>query len=196
MIEINLSPSEKNLNLNNVGGFNLSLINVKMVLIALFILYVPEPFLEDHYNDELAGVENEIKKLRKEQRRITIELKEVQEIEKQVEALNKQEGDLKQKIRIVEKIVAKRQNPFKVLKYIAENTPKDVWVQEIKINDTSFEMIGYTTSWKSMGDFFENLKNSIFFSRDMEFNQNGEAINIQGQRVENFAIKTRIERFE
>jgi Tfp pilus assembly protein PilN len=196
LIEVNLSPREKKVNLANIGGINLSLISVKMMVIAFVILYVPEVFLNDHYDAELKAVDVEVKSLQREKRKINVQLTKVREIENQVEVLNNQETELRQKIKIVEKIVAKRQNPFKILKYVAENTPKDVWVKEIKLVDTDFEMIGYTTSWKSMGDFFENLKNSIFFSRSMEFNQGGDAKNKYGQRVENFTIKTKIERFE
>jgi Tfp pilus assembly protein PilN len=196
LIEINLSPREKEIHFTNFGGVNLSLISVKMMLIAFILLYVPEIFMNDYYDNQIASVEAEVNSLQREKRKINVQLKKVKEIENQVEVLNNQERELKQKIKVVEKIVAKRQNPFKILKYVAENTPRDVWVKEIKLVDNDFEMIGYTTSWKSMGDFFENLKNSIFFSNSMEFNQNGDAKNKYGQRVENFTIKTKIERFE
>lgn len=196
MIEINLSPREKDTNLSNIGGINLSLINVKMLLIAIFVLYFPEMYLEGYFKDELTSYEDKSRQLTKEYRRLSIELKEVKEIENQVSRLEAQEKELNQKIDVVRAIVAKRQNPFKVLKYVAQSTPEDVWIKQMTIEESQFEMTGYTTSWKSMGDFFENLKNSIFFSREIEFDQAKDLKNEYGKRVETFSIKTRIERFE
>ncbi len=45
MIEINLSPTKKESSLTNIGGIDLSLINVKMLVFALAFLYIPEVFL-------------------------------------------------------------------------------------------------------------------------------------------------------
>ena len=196
MIEINLSPKEKTLDITNVGGINLSLINVKMIVISILLLYLPEPYLIDFYKDKVDAIDKKVRELNGEKRRINVKLQEVREIEKQVEVLNAQEGELKKKIGIVESIVAKRQNPFKILKYIAENTPKDVWFSELIINDKSLEIKGYTSSWKSMTSFFESLKTSIFFSRNVEFQQTQDGKDINGQRVESFSVRANIERFE
>jgi Tfp pilus assembly protein PilN len=196
MIEINLSPKEKTLDITNVGGINLSLINVKMIIVSILLLYLPEPYLIDFYKEKVDAIDAQVRDLNKEKRRINVQLREVREIEKQVEVLNAQEGELKKKIGIVESIVAKRQNPFKVLKYIAENTPKDVWFSELIINDRSLEIKGYTSSWKSMTTFFESLKTSIFFSRNVDFQQTQEGKDINGQRVESFSVRANIERFE
>ena len=83
------------------------------------------------------------------------------------------------------------------MKYIAENIPKDVWLTKLELNDRELQMIGYSKSWKNIGDFLQNLKASIFFDPSMSFDKpDGALAEIKGQRVEAFEIKTNIVRFE
>jgi hypothetical protein len=197
MIEINLSPRSKDNKLENLGGFNLSLINVKMTVFAFIALYAIDPFVDDYYDTELERISTTQKKIRSKQRKITTKLRKLDDVKKQVEDLNLQETNLAKKINVVKKIVDKRQNPFKVLKYITENIPPDVWVIEIELDDRNIKIIGFSKSWKSIGKFLQNLKSSIFFETNMSFDKpEGLETELQGQRVEAFEIKTTVIRFE
>ena len=99
MIEINLSPKASgNTDLTNIGGFNLSLLNVKMLLISMLILYIPEPLMQSYYEDKIQKVESNVISLRKEQRSFVKKLTELDNIQKEIEHLNKLEKKLEKKI--------------------------------------------------------------------------------------------------
>lgn len=197
MIEINLSPSKQSGSIANVGGIDLSLINVKMVFISLLILYIPEGFVEDYYNSEIAANSSTVQVLNKEFRQVSSKVKGMSNIQKQVDALNEQEQKLSQKLNAVKDIINKRSNPFELLKYLTQNIPEDVWVTYISIRDNNLKIKGHSTNYRSIGAFLANLKNSIFFSKQISYARPEGANNeYRGQRVEVFEINASILRFK
>lgn len=197
MIKINLSPKHKENAITKLGGLNLSLINLPLLALFFVSIYIVEPIIDLVYEDDIKLAEQvftEKNNLYKKQQQ---ELNDKQAIRKQVEELNAQEAQLTQKIDIVKQIVEKRQNPFIVLKYIADNTPSDVWITELEIDDRNLKMLGYSKSWKSIGDFIENLKSSIFFNGNINFQKPvGLQNEINKNRVETFEITTSIVSFK
>jgi len=197
MIEINLSPTKKAGSITNVGGIDLSLINVKMMFIAMLIMFIPEMVLTDMWESEKSQLNIKFMTLQQEYKKIGKKVRELGAIEKQVEALKEQEQKLAKKLDTVKQIINKRQNPFKVLHYIASNIPPEVWVVNITLNDKALEITGYSRNWKSIGSFLENLKNSIFFERGIEYSKATELNKEKGMdRYEPFSIKARVQSFK
>lgn len=197
MIDINLIPGKKSQGLGNVGGFNFSLLNVKMLLISIIALYGVDIFVSSHFDSKLEELTQKENAIRSEQRKVSGKLRNLAKVKKEVENLNKQEIVLAKKIDVIKKIVDKRQNPFKVLKYIAENTPKDIWLNELEFKDNKLKLLGNSKSWKSIGKFLENLKTSIFFNTNISYKEpEGVEKTFKGQRVEVFEIEANVVRFQ
>lgn len=197
MIEINLSPQQKDNPLASLGGINLSLLSVKGIFIAFIIFYAYEPIMNSYYEDVNSEIDEKKKTIRSEQIKLTKQLQELNSVKTKVEDLERKERLVQERIIIVKKIVDKRQNPHKVLRYIAENTPKDVWIESLNLQDKSFRLVGYSKSWKSIADFLENLKSSIFFSGRISYSKNpGARSIIDNVRVEPFQITATVERFK
>ncbi len=196
MIEINLSPGDRDKDLTRIAGINLSLINVKLLIPFFLLVYLVEPAIDSYYIEEIAQQEELFTTRNNKMRKIRAQLSTYDGVKNQVKELNAKELDLEKKIIIVKEIVDKRQNPFKALKYIAENTPKDVWLMELEIDDRKVKMIGYSKSWKSIGDFIDNLKNSLFFDGNVNYTKPDELLKeIGNNRVEGFEINTTIASF-
>ncbi len=197
MIDINLTPGEKQKDLTRIAGINLSLINIKFLIPCFLAVYLVEPIIDAFYVDEIEKTQAQNLKNIKKFRTLSGELKKYDAVKKQVKELNIQEKNLATKIKIVKEIVEKRQNPFKILKYIADNTPKDVWVVELEVDDKELKIQGYSKSWKSIGTFIENLKNSIFFNGNINYvKPEGVSTEISNTRVETFEITTSIVSFK
>jgi len=197
MIEINLSPSKKSGSIANIAGMDLSLVNVKMVFIALLILFIPEGFLVDFYDSQIQENNNRVQILNKDFREVSNKVRGLSNIQQQVDALKEQEEKLSQKLNAVKSIINKRSNPFQLLQYVTQNIPEDVWVTHISINDKNLLIKGHSKNWKSIGAFLENLKNSIFFSKQITYSRPEGAPNeYRGQRVEVYEINATILRFK
>lgn len=169
MIEINLSPKSNKASLNNVGGLDLSLLNVKMLVIAFVVLYIPEGYIADFYDNSIKKVESIQLKLRKELRGLQSEVRSMEIIEKQANALRDQEALLARRLSVVREVISKRQNPYQVLRYIAENTPPNIWFNSLSVQDRTLVIKGSSKSFASISKFLESLKSSIFFSNDVVY---------------------------
>lgn len=197
MIEINLAPGSSGQGLENVGGFNFSLLNVKLIVISIVALYGVEIIVGNYFQEEIDELDAKQVALNAEQRSVSNKLRALADIKKQVENLNKQEAVLAKRIETVKKIVDKRQNPYRILKYIAENTPKEIWLDEVELADRSLRLVGSSKSWKSIGEFLQNLKTSIFFDTNVEYiKPDGASETFKGQRIEAFVIQARVVRFK
>ena len=116
-------------------------------------------------------------------------------IEEQVAALKAQETKLAKKLVVVKQIINKRQNPFQVFYYLAQNIPPDVWLTRLELDDKRLVLTGHSKTWKSIGKFLENIKSSIFFSKDLQYQQPPGADKGK-ERIESFMIVANIARFE
>lgn len=197
MIKINLSPTKKGASITNVGGIDLSLINLKMLIVSLLILYIPENFVESYYVEEIEK-ENAIQtKLNSEYRAVSSKVRSMREIEKQVDALGDQEEKLARKLDVVKEIINKRQNPFELLKYITENVPEGLWLTKLELKEGQLLFEGYALNFNAIGDFLTNLKNSIFFNKNIEYGTpNDMKPEYKGMRMETFQIKAQVLNFE
>lgn len=192
MIEINLSTKGKE-DISNFGGINWSLVNVKFSLLGIVLLYLLPYVISSYFESDITLYENEQKELVKENRTKLSELRKYDSIKDQVRELEEQQEALKAKITVIKKIIDKRRNPFNVLKYISENTPDDVWLTELELDNEKIKLLGYSTSWKSIADFIENIKSSIFFNGNVSYNKpEGATDKIKNRRVESFEITTEI----
>lgn len=197
MIEINLSPSKKETSITNIGGIDLSLVNVKMMVIALILFYVPEGIVESFYDDQIKAEQDVQAELNREYRKIKGKVASLNNIKKQVDALKEQEEKLAMKLEVVKKVINKRQNPFKVLKYISDNIPEGMWLTELVLDERALMMRGYSKNFKNIGSFLENLQNSIFFGKNIDYERpSGMADNVDGVVLEVFEIKATIASFE
>lgn len=197
MIEINLSPKKKQTALTNVMGVDLSLLNVKMLAVALFVLYVPETLISSHYEDLTSKETSEQTELRREYREVSGKVRSMENIKRQVDALRAQEEKLARRLEAVKQVINKRQNPFGPLKYIAENIPQGLWLVSMELEDRQVSMRGYSKNFKNISRFLENLKDSIFFKKNISY-ERPESLpdTVDGVKLEVFEIKTEIASFE
>lgn len=193
MIEINLITKGKETDLSNIGGINFSLINLKYVVVAIILVFTLRPIIDILYGADIKSKELKITELRKTVREKENELRQYDSVKQQVKELDEQQTKLKAKIDVVKKIVEMRKNPFNVLKYIAENTPANVWVIDLTLEAGELQLMGYSTSWKAIGDYIENLKTSIFFNGNVTYEKPSELKEeFNKKRVETFKIKTKL----
>ena len=195
MIEVNLVPGAKKDGATKVAGIDVGLINIKMVVISIILLYSYEAAIDFVYGDQVAVLEEQARENNKKHRELSSELAKNQAIKDKVKVLDAQEATLASKISVVKEIVDKRSNPFEVLKYIAENTPDYVWLHELEIENNKLTMTGQSKSFKKLGDFIENLKNSIFFDGNINYTKpENIKSSINGIRVEPFKLQAQIVR--
>ncbi len=171
MIEINLSTVKKPLDLSNVGGMDLSRVNVKLVLVAIMLAYVPDFFLVPSWEAAVAEEEEKVVALRAEQKKLDNEVDALSVFDKQIEALKRQEEKLREKLTVVQGILTKKQNPWGILVYVARNIPAEVWITQLTIQGGKLTLKGASQDYTPQGIFLENLKKSVFFDKNILYSK-------------------------
>lgn len=195
MIEINLVPSKKGIDLSNIGGFDFTKVNLKLLLLGFILLYIPDFVLVDLWQSEVGEINAKLSELNSEHQKISSKLKDMKALEAQAKAFEEQEKRLTSKLEVVKEIINKRQNPFRLLKYVAENIPTDVWLDGLILEKDVLEVSGKSKTWQSIGGFITNLKGGIFFAKDISYDQPPKNVN-EKNRFESFVIKAKIVRYE
>jgi Tfp pilus assembly protein PilN len=198
MIEINLSTLKKPLDLANVGGFDLSKLNVKMVVIAIFLLYVPDFFVVGNLEQSKLDAEQELQTLTEQKNKLTKRVNALKEFDKQVQQLKRREQQLTEKLEVVKSILTKKRNPWNILVYIAKNIPPEIWLTSIEFNEEELIFRGLSLDYANQGVFLENLKKSIFFDKNIVYSKVplSNTADESTKGLAPFEVKTRITRFE
>lgn len=196
MIKLNLSPSKKSTGIANIGGIDLSLINVKMMVIGLVLFFIPEPLLVSVYDGEISAARQEFQALDRSYKKLQRKVRSMRSIQKQVDALSAQEDKLAVKLETVKQIINKRQNPFLIMKYVADNIPEGVWLERISLDNSTFVLRGYAKTYKKIGTFISSLKSSIFFQNVNYKKPTQLDETYRGQKVEIFELTTDVVRFK
>ena len=193
MIEVNLSPVQVSQDFTKVGPINLSLINPVYFGIAIIFLYMSETLVDSYFDEDIKNLEAQFRIETNKLKKLKNELREYDNVKKHVEDLNARSAELAKKIGVIKEIVDKRQNPFYVLKYIAEKTPDEIWINELEIDDVNLKIKGYSKSFAGITRFQEELRQSIHFNGAVQYNQPQTLQNeYQGNRVEAFELSTTV----
>jgi len=200
MIEINLIEQKKPFKLPTVAGVDLSKVNFKIIAIAYLLTYIPDYTIYTSWQEELVSIDQEKEVLRAKLSKLEEEVRGNDIVKKQLEQFNNQVSKLKERSSQVEQIIKARTNPNKILERVARNIPEDMWLQEISIdNEKKITIQGFSTSYKSIGNFIILLNESLFFGKsltlaDSKTNEDGDAG--AGKRVEVFTIQGRVDSFD
>ncbi len=197
MIKTNLYVGKKPFNIADVGGFDLSKINLKLVAAVFLLSYVPDLFVYDGFRDDEMNINKEITELNAKNRDLLQKTKELKSIELQIEALTEQEARLAAKLKVVKEIIKIRNNPMNILLYVAKNLPEEIWLTKIEIKGKEVTIDGQSTSYKSIGVFIENLRNSVFFNKNLRLSKSQTELNKTfDTRTEQFQVTGPILSFE
>jgi Tfp pilus assembly protein PilN len=198
MIEINLSTVKKPLGLANIGGLDLSKLNVKLVVLAFFFLYIPDFFLVGNLEELRVAADGELQAMILKKNKLTKKVNALKEFDKQVQQLKRRELQLTEKLEVVKSILTTKRNPWNILVYIAKNIPPEIWLTQIEFKEDELTFRGLSLDYANQGVFLDNLKKSIFFDKKITYSKiplTTSATDAE-KSMAPFEVKARITRFE
>lgn len=196
MIKINLSASQKQMDLSNFGGFDLTKLKVKPVLIAIVLMYLPDFFLTPIWDSEFEAKNGELQELQNQSNTLKRKVAQSANLEKQIKELKAQEENLGKKLTAVKQAISLKKNPSNLLLYIAKNMPADLWIKELSIEKELMIIKGEALSYTSVGNFVNNLRASIFIKDANIKNTTNTVRDSDKKRIESFEIHFGIARFD
>jgi Tfp pilus assembly protein PilN len=194
VIKINLKPSAGAGNAL-VGGLDISKIDFKKLLIGVLVYFILDIGPGFYFDSVTEGLNKQIAKKNKELKEIQKKLGEYKNLSDKVQALQSEKAGLDERFNVVKKIINQRVSPMKIMQYIAQNIPKDLWITKLEIKENKLAIEGNSVTYKSIGLFIGSLKKSIFFDQNVNLD-NYETKNNEGQRLENFKLSAKVIRYE
>ena len=117
MIKIDLTPKAKGGSSFSLGG--LDKLSVKMVILSLIFLYGGTALVEMYFQSQLDEISAQQAQVQSQLEAQQGKLRELNQIKQEVDALKAQEEQLASRLEAVKQVINQRQNPFKVMTYIA-----------------------------------------------------------------------------
>lgn len=196
MIKINLAHTQGQVDLANVGGLDLSKIKIKVVILAIILLYVPDFTIYPMWENERSQLEAVINERDAVYGKLRSEVNAGRTYESQIKELQAQEENLGQKLVAVKEAISEKKNPAAILLYIAKNTPDDLWFTELNMKNSELTVKGEALNYPSVGDFVSNISSSVFISSSSIIRTSSKVREGDKKRVEEFEVKFIISRFE
>ncbi len=200
MIELNLLSKKKAMQLPSVLGFDLGLLNFKMIGLALVIFYVPEILISSYFEDKTVAEQAILDKIISENIAITKEISKDSNLKSQLLAYNGEVERLKNRSAQVDEILKFRTNPKKILELIARSAPEDLWFDLLKITDKNAIIInGGAYSSRSIGEFITVINSSTFFANSItptKQENKVEALDGVSTSYEAFELKGEIKNYD
>ena len=183
-----------------VLGIDFNTINFKMLFVAILFAYIPEIFLEKHFEDENKKLAEELKTVNTTLTKLRKDLKGNGKIKDQLLAFGRQVEKLKKRSEQVDKIIKQKTNPKKILEKVARSVPEDLWFTKMSIGeDKSFSIQGGANSYKSIGNFISLANNAVFFGASLTMADSKTETEKNGSRetrIETFTIKGKVLTFD
>lgn len=196
MIKINLTTTQKQADLSNVGGFDFTKLKFKAVGLALFLIYIPDFFLVPMWEEDMNTKQSELQTLQGEVNSLKRKVSKSATYEKQIRELKAQEENLVKKLTAVKEAISLKRNPSNLLLYISKNMPSELWIKELSIERQTMMIKGEALSYSSVGNFVANLKSSVFIKDANIKSTNSIVRESDKKRLEVFEVQFEIARFE
>jgi Tfp pilus assembly protein PilN len=181
-------------------GFDLGLLNFKMIGLALVIFYVPEILISSYFEDKTVAEQAILDKIISENIAITKEISKDSNLKSQLLAYNGEVERLKNRSAQVDEILKFRTNPKKILELIARSAPEDLWFDLLKITDKNAIIInGGAYSSRSIGEFITVINSSTFFANSItptKQENKVEALDGVSTSYEAFELKGEIKNYD
>ncbi len=196
MIKINLSTAKKQVDISNIGGFDFTRLKIKAVLLVIVLLYVPDFLIVPMWESQETELQTDLDQKKTQVASLKRKVNEAKNYENQIKDLKAQEEALEKKLLAVKEAISFKKNPSALLLYIAKNTPADMWIKDLIIENDVLSIKGEALDYTSIGNFVQSLRSSVFI-RDANVGQQSQYVREPDKtRIEVFDVRFNIARFD
>ncbi len=180
-----------------LGNFDLTLINIPFLLGALLFAGVAPMLLESYLKGARDEIQVEIDAVNVEKKKYDKKLEELAEIDKKIANMEAEEKAIAIRIQVLQDRLKLKANPMKLMHYISEHIPANIWITKIEMKQAQFFLEGNALDYDSIGSFVAALNLAIFFDRSVKLDDYRTKQNSENStRQESFRISGIIKRFE
>ena len=131
-----------------------------MVLVGFGAGYL----LDEHKTEQLQNLEPLVLKAQTENKRLMEEAARTRNYKQLKVQLDADEFVLRKKIETIDKLMADRQVPPKMLLSLSTAIPSDVWLTDFRIDGPNVSFAGGSNGFAQISDFMKNLNENVYFT--------------------------------
>jgi len=154
------------------------------VLVAVAATYTVDQLKES----ALQKIEEEVSSVMAEKPKLEQEAQKLKSYEGIKKELESDEAVMRIKIDTIKKLIQGRSTPPKVLITLANTVPKEVWIEEFKVEDSKVSIRGSSKGYGPISDFMKSIGESIYFG-EMVLKGTQQAKDSSGDEVINFELE-------
>jgi type IV pilus assembly protein PilN len=124
-------------------------------------------------------------------RQVTQELKAIQGPYADVEKLEAQKLELREKLRVIARLEAKKVGPVRILAGLSDSTPEKLWLTEFVDQGGTLKLTGLGVDEQTVADFMRRLAALSFF-RSVDLDETSQ-VTQEGAKVKKFVIRAQMD---
>jgi hypothetical protein len=163
---------------------------IRKLAVAALACYAASWMLDSYKEDELNKVAAIIAKARDDQTKLKTELAKTRGYEQIKKDLDNDEKTLRTKIETIQKLLAGRQTPPKMMIALSGAIPQDVWLTGLKIGEQDVSFKGASLGFNQISDFMKNLNESAYFT-DVRLQGSQKSKDESGAEVAGFELEAK-----
>ncbi len=200
MIKINLNYNEKSkkgsLGSKISENVDVRSLNIPLWAICVLIGFGPQLFYQDQWDKEVEDKVSEVSSVLIKNKTLKRSSKGIKAEERKLKEFKEAEAEFIKKTQIVKEVLEKKNNPMRIMKYVSENIPKEVWIKNISLRNKKVKINGYALTFAKLNKFIKQLDSSIFLNKKVKLvNHVTKTIKPSGKRVEEFFIESEVVSF-
>jgi type IV pilus assembly protein PilN len=161
MIRINLlSAREIRAEIGRRQDLTVAAVSLGVTLALILIVFLYQFSRSTLFSSRLSGLRQEIAALESQ-------AKEVTELQKNI-------GELKQKVKVIDDLSKKKVGPVRVMESLSGATPVRLWLTEFKENAGNLSLNGMAVDNQTVADFLKALSSTAYF-KDVELVETSQA---------------------
>lgn len=129
----------------------------RKAVLALVVIFMGWYLLDGYKTDQLAKLDVELQKVTAENQKVRQALAKTSGYEAQKKQFDADEQLIKTKFETIQKLVADRSDPPKLLLSFSNSIPKDVWLQEFDMTSKDVRVKGSSLGFDPVTDFMKAL---------------------------------------
>jgi Tfp pilus assembly protein PilN len=201
MIKVNLATRKqsgvfgdsKNSKANSFGKVNLDQVKdlpLRKLIVPIVVCFLGNYMLDGYKEDELKKLDQTLSKVNSDSTKLQNELNKLRGYDSIKKTLDADEITIKTKLETIQKLIADRSAPPKILVSVATMIPKDVWLSELKTEKLDITMKGSSLGFNQISDFMKSLNESAYFM-DVDLKNSQQSKDSSGDEFAVFELKAK-----
>ena len=146
---------------DDLQEMRLGLVRLALMLVGIYAAAeIPNHF----FQQKLAELDQRIAVLTQESQTLTAALAEKQDVRKQMEQLNKEEGELQRQLNAINSLQSNRGLAFRTLNNLVASLPPKVWLNNIDYKEGQITLKGSCWEYFPINDFVKSINESTQYA--------------------------------